>query len=118
MQNERYEHIKSLHPEWSEEQIMIACSLGMEADKAVNENKDLDPNDPDVIRRIIEGARNWLREVLPDVFAKVASFFDQLINSLGEWVSKGLSYLINAAEYLYEKGKIVVEALQTPIDKK
>lgn len=116
MLNERYNNIKELHPDWSEEQIQVACSLGMEVDKTIEENKDIDPDDPDVVKRIIEGARDWLREALPEIFAQVSSFFDYLLNTFGEWVKKGLSYLLDAAEYLYDKGKIVIDTLKTPLD--
>ena len=112
MENPIYDYYKKLHPEWSDDQIWIAVSLHLEGDKAVNNNKDFDEKDPDFMENLLMGARNWLKEVLPSVFAKVGHFFDQLINTIGEWVQKGLSYAINAIEYLYEKGKIVVEALK------
>ena len=114
MNNERYDYYKKLHPEWSDEQIWIAISLSMEADKTVDEGKDVSPNDPDVMKGILEGARNWLREVLPNIFAKVSDFFDKLIATVGDWIQKGLSYALDAIEYLYEKGKKVIEALKTP----
>ena len=56
---------------------------------------DVDPNAPELIRRIIEGARSWLSEVLPQVFERVKSFFDQVINTLASWVQKGLQYLVD-----------------------
>ncbi len=117
MDNEKYDYYKRLHPDWSDEQIWIAISLSLEADKTIDEVKDASADDPDVMRRILEGARNWLRDVLPDVFVKVSAFFDRLITTVGEWIQKGLAYALNAIEYLYEKGKMVVETLKTPIDK-
>lgn len=117
MYNERYEHYKKLHPEWSEDQIKAAVSIDMSASNVISkEGKDVSPNDPDIIKSILEGARDWLKEVLPDVFSRVSSFFDKLITSVGEWVQKGLAYAINAVEYLYEKGKTVIDALKTPIN--
>lgn len=110
--SEIYKKYKELHPDWSEEQIAMAISISMEADKTVEDNKDVDPNDPELIRGIMEGARRWLQEVLPDVFAKVAAFFDDVIIHLGEWVSKGLSYVFDAIDYLYDKGEKVFKALK------
>lgn len=111
---EKYEYYKKLHPEWSHEQIVAAVSAANEVTKA---GKDANPNDPDLIRSVLQGAKEWLREVLPDVFAKVANFFDELINNVGKWVEKGLNYVIDAIDYLYKKGRTVVEALKEPTDK-
>lgn len=110
--SEIYRKYKELHPDWSEDQIAMAISIAMEADRTVEINKDVDANDPEVIKGIMEGARNWLREVLPDVFAKVAEFFDDVIVHIGDWISKGLSYVFDAIDYLYDKGKKVFKALQ------
>lgn len=116
MENSTYDYYKKLHPEWSEEQIWIAVSLNLEGEKTVDSNKDVDIHDPDVIKGILEGARNWLKEVLPSIFVKVARFFEDLISNLGQWVQKGLEYVLNAIEYLYDKGKLVAEALKTPVN--
>ena len=89
--SEIYKKYKKPHPNWSDEQIAMAISIAMEADKTVEVNKDVDPNDPEVIKGIIEGARKWLQEVLPELFAKVAAFFDDVIMNLGDWVSQGLA---------------------------
>ena len=115
MMEEKYNYYKKLHPEWSHEQIMAAVSIEMSAaDKVTKAGKDADPNDPELIRSVLLGAKEWLHEVLPEVFAKVANFFDDLINNIGKWIEKGLGYVINAIDYLYQKGKNVVEALKEP----
>ena len=116
--NEKYSYYQTLHPDWSDDQIKVAISIDLSAsDKITQEGSNVSPNDPELMRRIIEGARNWLRDVLPDVFVKVSAFFDRLITTVGEWIQKGLAYAINAIEYLYEKGKMAVAALKTPIEK-
>ena len=99
MNNPKYDYYKAKHPEWSDEQIWTAVSLDMESDKVI----DVDPNDPDMIKEVLDGARRWLSEVLPDVFAKVAKFFDTLLTTIGEWVQKGLSYVVEAIAYLLNR---------------
>ena len=95
MSKEKYNYYQKLHPEWSEEQIWAAVSIDMNAAKEINERgNDVSPNDPDLIKAVLDGARDWLREVLPNVFVKVQAFFDKLILSIGEWVQKGLSYFL------------------------
>ena len=69
MSNPKYDEYKAKHPDWSDEQIWTAISLDMEADVVIeNKGKDVDPDDPDVIKEILVGARNWLSEVLPQIF--------------------------------------------------
>ena len=95
MNNEKYEYYKNLHPEWRDEQIWSAVSIDMSAAKEISERgNSVSPNDPDLIKAVLDGARNWLRDVLPNVFIKVQAFFDKMIQSIGEWIQKGLSYVI------------------------
>ena len=102
MNNEKYNEFKAKHPDWSDEQIWTAISLDMEADNVIeNKGADVDPNDPDIIKEIILGARQWLSEVLPQIFEKVAKFFDKLITTIGTWVQKGLTYVIDLIDTLF-----------------
>lgn len=113
---EKYKYYKEKHPDWSEEQIKAAISIDLSAGNVINKaGKDV-TNSPDLIKDVLKGAKEWLQEVLPDVFAKVASFFDEMINTIGLWVEKGLTYVIDALDYLWSKGKVAVEALKQPLD--
>lgn len=104
MNNPKYDYYKSKHPEWSDEQIWTAVSLDMESNKVIDEKgADIDPNDPDIIKEVLDGARKWLSEVLPVIFAKVSQFFDKLLSTIGEWVSKGLTYVVEAIAYLLNR---------------
>ena len=104
MDNPKFNEIKAKHPDWSDGQIWTALSLNMEADNVIeNAGDDIDPNDPDIIKEIIVGAQNWLKEVLPNIFAKVAQFFERMISTIGEWVQKGLSYVVDAIARLLGK---------------
>lgn len=100
----KYQYYKTLHPEWSEEQIAAAVSIDMSAENVISrEGKDASPNDPDLIKNILEGARNWLQEVLPSIFAKVSHFFESLISTIGDWVARGLTYVLDAISKLLNK---------------
>lgn len=99
--NPKYNHYKELHPDWSEEQIIAAVSIEMNAENVISrEGKDVNPDDPDLIREILVGARDWLEEVLPNIFAKVSHFFESLLSTIGDWVAKGLTYVVDAIAYL------------------
>lgn len=92
----KYKFYKELHPDWSDDQIKTAISIDMSAENEVNRRgKDINPDDPDLIRDILEGARTWLAEVLPQVFERVRSFFDNIISTLTTWVQNGLKYVVD-----------------------
>lgn len=91
---EKYEQMKAIHPDWSDEQIWTAVSLDMEADKVIeNRGADVNPNDPDIIEEIIKGAMEWLDSVLPIIFEKVKEFFQNLLSTIGDWVRRGIEYI-------------------------
>lgn len=91
---DKFDKMKSAHPNWSDDQIWTAVSLDMEADKMIEEKgDDFDPNDPDIIEEIIKGAMEWLDEVLPIIFEKVRIFFQNLLSTIGNWIREGLEYI-------------------------
>lgn len=102
MRNPKYDEMKAKHPDWSDEQIWTAISLDLEADKVIDEKgSDIDPGDPSIIEQILIGAKKWLSEVLPQVFEKVCKFFDRLITTIGDWVQKGLQYVVDLIDKLF-----------------
>lgn len=104
MDNERYKWYKENHPDWSDEQIWTAISIDMKA-KDVSKKGDgnIDINDPDIIKRVLDGAREWLANVLPDIFEKVKDAFAYLIDSIAKWAQKGLTYVVDAIAYLLNR---------------
>ena len=101
MNNQKFNECKIKHPDWTDEQIWTSISLELETDAVIeNKGEDVDPDDPDIIKEIIIGARNWLEEVLPNIFAKVSHFFESLLSTIGDWVTKGLTYVVDAIAYL------------------
>lgn len=91
MSNAKFEQIKAKHPNWSDEQIWTAVSLDMESDKVIEEKgQDIDSNDPNIFASIVEGAKQWLHEVLPVIFEKVKDFFNDLLAQVKAWIGKKL----------------------------
>ena len=104
MNNSKYDEMKSKHPDWSDEQIWTAISLDMEADKVIDEKgSDVNPDDPNIIKEILIGAKKWLSEVLPQIFERVRNFFDKLITTIGTWVKKGLAYVVDLIDTLFSE---------------
>lgn len=102
MNNPKYDLTKANHPEWSDEQVWTAISLDMETDRVIEiKGSDVTPDDPTIIKEIINGAKKWLSDVLPQVFERVKSFFDNLINTIGAWVKKGLEYVVDLIDQMF-----------------
>lgn len=94
--NDRYNFYKRNHPEWSEEQIWMAISIDMKAKDTVKKGgEDIDIHDESVLKKILEGAREWLNVVLPDIYEKVKNFFDNILKNIGKWIQQGLNYLLD-----------------------
>lgn len=102
MSNQKYDEYKRQHPEWNDEQIWTAISLSMEAENVIdNAGKNVSADDPEIWEKIVVGARNWLSVTLPGIFARVGSFFDNLLSTIGQWVGKGLRYIFDAIAGLF-----------------
>ena len=86
MEDQRYNYYKKEHPDWSDEQIWSAISHDIKAKEAVKASGgDIDGNDPDIVARIVSGAKKWLESILPDIFEKVKDIFDQILDHIYEW---------------------------------
>ena len=100
-ENPKFQELKAKHPDWSDEQIWTAISLDMEADRVIEQKgADVNPDDPTIITEVINGAREWLKEILPQIFEKVKEFFSNLLANLKEWLMDGLKSLIEKIPYL------------------
>ena len=92
---EKFDIIKEKHPNCSDEQIWSAVSLDMEADRVIEEKGEISPNDPDIIEEIIRGAMEWLDDALPMIMEKVRDLFNALLQNIGNWLRKGMEYVMD-----------------------
>ena len=94
--NKRYQFYKEQHPDWSDEQIWTAISIDMQTAQTIKQGgDDVDVNNPEIIADILEGAKRWLKEVLPHIFEKIGKIIDTAISNVVTWVKKGFDYLID-----------------------
>lgn len=89
---EIYNRIKKYHPDWSEEQIWTQVSVELNAEDVISQNPEIRPSE-ELFRLILEKAKEWLFEILPDIFEKVANYFVDLLDRLPEWAVNGLEYV-------------------------
>lgn len=99
--NERFNDYKNNHPDWSDEQIWMAISIDLKAKDTVKSSEgDVDLHDESIMLSILDGARQWLNVVLPDIYEKVKTQFDKIITNIGKWIQKGLNYLLDELDKL------------------
>lgn len=88
-----FQQIKALHPDWSDDQIWTNVSVQMNAQDVISAaGADVSPT-VELLRIILEKAQEWLMEVLPEIFERVAEFFIELISTLPDWAQKGIQYV-------------------------
>lgn len=90
---ELFNELKTQHPEWSDDQIWTHVSVMIPAGDVISEYGPNPPAIEQILGVILEKAKLWLLETLPDVFSRVASFFDEMISSLPDWAKKGIGYV-------------------------
>lgn len=89
---ELFQQVKNEHPDWTEEQIWTQISILISAENEVANNSNVNPTE-EFIKLVLEKAQEWLIEVLPHIFEKVAKFFAHLLERLPDWFHKGISYV-------------------------
>ena len=80
-----FKKVSAEHPEWTAEQVWSKVAIEIQADEAIENNKDLDPNDPGIWKSIITKARDWLKEIMPVIYEKVKEIFSTILQKLKEW---------------------------------
>lgn len=80
------------HPEWTQEQRDVKSVFDCHIDDLISDNPTMDITDQ-VIELIIRQARLWIERNLPVLMEKVSSFFDYILDNIGDWIMKGLNYL-------------------------
>lgn len=88
-----FQQIKALHPDWSDDQIWTNVSVQMNAQDVISAaGVDVSPTE-ELLRIILEKAQEWLMEVLPEIFERVAEFFIELLSTLPDWAQRGIQYI-------------------------
>ena len=91
---EAYEEVSRMYPGMSEDGKWTQVSVMLNgADVISKQGPNVSPTE-DLLRLVLEKAKEWLFEVLPDVFMRVVDFINDLMDSLPEWAKKGIQYAI------------------------
>ena len=97
-----YDHIKNKHPNWSHQQIMGKVAFSHKIDDITeNGDRNINPNDPNILIEILEGAKEFLKGV--GIFIEaVFDMIDDALTTLGGWISDGLEYVGNKLEEFWD----------------
>lgn len=103
---ELFDQVKAENPSMTDEQIWTLVSIRSNAAEVITEGgPDIKPTE-ELLRLVLEKAKNWLLEVLPDIFFKVVDFFNDLFDRLPDWakgiVKNGMTYFFRMVNnYFY-----------------
>ena len=87
-----YDHIKSMHPNWSHSQIMTKLSTDITIGKMIENGRDVDVDNPAILKEILEGAKSFL--IGAGIFiAAVFEVIDDALDALGDLICRGISYI-------------------------
>lgn len=100
---ELYEQVKRTNPTWTDEQIWSQVSVMLSAEEAISKEGPDCVMTQDLLRVILEKAKDWLFNVLPEVFEKVYKYIDNLIYNLPDWAKEGIKYIFKFI------GKILIQ---------
>ena len=87
-----FKELKGKHPDWSDEQIWTTVSVMLSGSEVITTTGPDSTFTEDLFRTVLDKARQWLLETLPEIFEKVADFFTELIDSLPDWAKQGIKY--------------------------
>lgn len=89
---EEYDHLMKKHPNWSHNQIMTKLSLDAKTEVMVSNGKEIDPEDPRILKEILEGAKEILVG-MGIIITAVFTVIDDTLDALGDLISGGVSYI-------------------------
>lgn len=90
-----YKRLKDEHPDWSEAKLRTQEAVEASAQAVISEEGPAVKITERILEMILQRAKRWLMEKLPEIFAQVAEMFAQLIDTLPDWAQKGISYVID-----------------------
>lgn len=87
-----YDLIKEKHPYWDHERIMKKVAFDHKLEDIMENRGDLNPEDPTLLKEILEGAKQFLIGV--GIFIEgVFTAIDNALNALTDLIYRGVTYL-------------------------
>lgn len=84
-----FNELQKMHPDWSDKQIWAAVSIMLSSDDVISASGPNVTYSEDLFRTVLEKAKRWLSETLPDIYAEVADYFNELIDNPSDCAKQG-----------------------------
>lgn len=81
-QKEEYLHQQKKHPNWDHQKLMTRVGFTEKVDQMMDQRGDVDPNDKDIMKEIIEGVSGWLQRTLPRIWNGVKNLFSRILDGI------------------------------------
>lgn len=94
MDTKRFNELRSMYPEWSDEKIWTTISIERSSTEAIEAGGTNVSVTPEFVRTIVNAAGEWLKRELPNIYNKVADFFIVILDEIKRWVKENLPDLL------------------------
>lgn len=93
MDTTRFNELRSMYPDWSEEKIWTTISIEQQSANIIDDNPGSEAT-PEFLRIMLKKAGEWLEAELPHIYERVADFFISILDELARWIRENLPDLL------------------------
>ena len=89
-EKKRYRQIQEEKPHWNHEQIMCKIAFERQLNKTIEEGRNnTNPNDPIILKQILEGAKRWLKQI----GYSINEYIDSALRKINNLIKSGIEYI-------------------------
>lgn len=81
-QKGEYDYQKGKHPDWDHSKLMVKVGFNDKVDSMLEQGRDVDPDDKDVMQSLVEGVGDWLERTLPRIWEGVKNLFSSILEGI------------------------------------
>ena len=86
---------RDMHPDWSEDKIDLKSAMDMQADILADEGGQNFSFGDEIMRMLIDRTKIWIEQNLPELFIRLRNAFEYLLDTLTEWIQRGIDWVID-----------------------
>lgn len=95
-QKDEYLYQQKKHPNWDHKKLMCKVGFTDKVDDMIDTQGDIDPNDKDVMKSLVEGVGQWLERTLPRIWEGVKYLFANVLRNIINGVINFFDDLLSA----------------------
>lgn len=94
----RYRQIQTEHPHWDHKQIMCKLAFDRQSDRIIDGGgNNPNPNDPIILKQILEGAKRWLKQI----GNSINEYIDSALRKINNLIKSGIEYIADIFGLLF-----------------